>query len=256
MKAGETLGSDLATLNMRTLLLCSDVPFLGVTHGVLDDFGIAPQVMADEDAALQLLEAQNFEVAIVDWSQIESLPDFLVRVRQSRNADCVFVAIVRDQLDMRQAFAAGVQLLIHKPASAEQIARCLRAAYSATVRRRRKQHREPVDLAVAVSTHSQPFMEASMVNLSERGARLALISGDRFIPVFAVGEDIEIRFSLPDTAELLDLRARVVWKAGDDCGVQFDGMAEHQQTALQHWLTDRVVQSLAARIQGDTEACA
>jgi hypothetical protein len=71
-------------IEMHTLLLCTDVPFLGVTRNVLNN-----------------------------------LAEFLRAVRHSKlNQDCVLVAIVRDLLDLKQAFAAGVHLLIHKPASA------------------------------------------------------------------------------------------------------------------------------------------
>ena len=48
--------------------------------------------------------------------------------KSKKNQECVLVAIMRDLLDLRQAFAAGVHFLIHKPASAVQIERCLRAA--------------------------------------------------------------------------------------------------------------------------------
>jgi hypothetical protein len=65
-----------------------------------------------------------------------------------------------------------VHLLIHKPASAVQIERCLRAAYSATVARRRKHHREPVALLASVSSRTEPFGEVAVVNLSEGGAKL------------------------------------------------------------------------------------
>ena len=75
-------------------------------------------------------------------------------------------------LDLKQAFAAGVHLLIHNPASAVQIERCLRAAYSATVARRRKHHREPVALLASVSSRTEPFGEVAVVNLSEGGAKL------------------------------------------------------------------------------------
>ena len=54
------------------------------------------------------------------------------------------MSIVRDLVDLKQAFAAGVHFLIHKPAAAVQIERCLRAAYCSIVALRRKHHREPL----------------------------------------------------------------------------------------------------------------
>jgi hypothetical protein len=59
-----------------------------------------------------------FDLIVVDWREILSLGEFLCAVRRSKlNQECVLVAIVRDLLDLRQAFAAGVHFLIHKPPS-------------------------------------------------------------------------------------------------------------------------------------------
>lgn len=129
-------------IEMHTLLLCTDVPFLGITRNVLSQLHVTPKMVNTSAAALAMIQTHEFDVIVVDWREIDNLAEFLSAVRHSKlNQDCVLVAIVRDLLDLKQAFAAGVHLLIHKPASAVQIERCLRAAYSATVARRRKHHR-------------------------------------------------------------------------------------------------------------------
>lgn len=72
----------------------------------------------------------EFDAISLDWYEISDLGDFLSAVdRSNLNHECILVAIVRDLLDLRQAFA-GVHFLIHKPASVVQIDRCLRAAVS------------------------------------------------------------------------------------------------------------------------------
>ena len=160
---------------------------------------------------------------VVDWREIDNLADFLCAVRRSKlNQECVLVAIVRDLLDLRQAFAAGVQLLIHKPASAVQIERCLRAAYCATVSRRRKHHREPVNLLASVSTRDQPFGEAMVVNLSEGGLGLKTGIQDSIVGIsVSAGEEVRLRFLLPGAVEMLDISGTVVWTTADACGVRF-----------------------------------
>ncbi|HET6175376.1 MAG TPA: hypothetical protein VFE61_00490, partial [Candidatus Sulfotelmatobacter sp.] len=97
------------TLEMHTLLLCADVQFLGTTRGVLNQLHVTPKMVGASDDALALMQSQEFDVIIVDWREIDSLGEFVSAVRRSKlNADCVLVAIVRDLLDMWQAFAAGV----------------------------------------------------------------------------------------------------------------------------------------------------
>lgn len=117
------------TLPMHALLLCADVQFLGTTRGVLSQFSVNPRVVGTGDEAMALLDDQEFDVIVVDWQEIGNLGDFFSALRRSKlNRECVLVAIVRDLLDLRQAFAAGVHFLIHKPPSTLQIERCLRAA--------------------------------------------------------------------------------------------------------------------------------
>jgi CheY-like chemotaxis protein len=162
---------------------------------VLNQLHVTPKMVGASDDALALMQSQEFDVIIVDWREIDSLGEFVSAVRRSKlNADCVLVAIVRDLLDMWQAFAAGVHFLIHKPASLAQIERCLRAAYCATVARRRKQHREPVNIVAAISTRVYPFAEMTVVNLSEGGAGLRM----------AFDAELGAHLSVADEVELVD----------------------------------------------------
>jgi hypothetical protein len=139
---------------------------------------------------------------------------------------------VRDLLDLKQAFAPGVHLLIHKPASAVQIERCLRAAYSATVARQRKHHRESVALLASVSSRTEPFGEATVVNLSEGGAKLRASVQDFVAGVsLSAGDDVGVRFALPGTEEMLHVDATVVWAPADTCGIRFRYIPESHKAA-------------------------
>jgi CheY-like chemotaxis protein len=166
-RSGESYGEPKTTLAMHTLLLCSDVPFLRTNRCVLSQFQVTPKVVGSCDEALRLIEEHEFDLIVVDWREVMNLGEFLGSVRRSKlNQECVLVAIVRDLPDLRQAFAAGVKFLIHKPPSTIQIERCLRAAYSATVARRRRHHRESVNFAAFVGARNRPCSEVTVVNLS------------------------------------------------------------------------------------------
>jgi CheY-like chemotaxis protein len=245
-------------LEMHTLLLCADVAFLGITRTILKQLQVTPRVVSNSDEALAMIERQPFDVIVVDWREIDSVADFLCSVRGSKaNQDCVLVAIVRDLLDLRQAFAAGVHFLIHNPASAVQIERCLRAAYCAMVARRRKHHREPVVILASVSTHTQPFGEATVVNLSEGGAKMRTGSQDFVAGVsLSAGEDVNLRFALPDGDAMIDVTATVVWTTAEACGVRFRYIPDTQRTALQQWLTACVERSVSRICERIREACA
>jgi CheY-like chemotaxis protein len=245
-------------LEMHTLMLCSDVQFMGITRSVLNQLHVTPRVVGSSDEAMALITDNPFDVIVVDWRAIDSLADFLCAVRGSKlNQDCVLVAIVRDLLDLRQAFAAGVHFLIHKPASAVQIERCLRAAYCAMVARRRKHHREPVVIVASVSSRTQPFGEATVVNLSEGGAKLRTTAQDFVAGVsLTAGEEIDLRFALPESGEMLDVSATVVWTTVDACGVRFRYIPDSQRMALQQWLTACVERSVSRVCERVRAACA
>lgn len=243
------------TLEMHTLLLCDDVQFLGITRNVLNQLHVTPKIVGNCDSALSLIHDQEFDVIVVDWREIDNLAEFLCGVRRSKiNRHCVLVAIVRDLLDLKQSFAAGVHFLIHKPASAMQIERCLRAAYCARVAQRRKQHREPVRIAASVSRRNHPLAETLVVNVSEGGVGVKREPGDSVS--LSAGEDLGMHFSLPGTDEILDISGIVVWVSATGYGVRFKYIPEHQRAILQQWLTECVERSLSKLCERIRAACA
>jgi CheY-like chemotaxis protein len=246
------------TFEMHTLLLCKDVQFLGITRTVLHQLQVTPKIAGSCDAALDMIQQYDFDVIIVDWREIDSLGDFLSALRKSkRNYECVLVAIMRDLLDMRQAFAAGVHFLIHKPASAVQIERCLRAAYCATVARRRKHHREPVNIVAWLSTRTRPFTEATVVNLSEGGLGLQTVPHDDMGRVtVSAGDEVDLRFALPETEQILHTTGRVVWTTTGACGILFSYIPDDERMVLEQWTTACVERSLAELCERLRAVCA
>lgn len=229
---------------MRTLILCADVQFLTATCDVLHRLQIAPQAAARCDTALVLLQQQKFDVAVVDWQEAERLTDFLCALQRS-NPDCVLIAVVSELAELRAAFAAGAQLSIHKPASPMQIERCLRAAYQATVCRRRKQHREPVRIAATVITSQRQKRQVLIVNLSETGAGMSISPLGETSTALSAGDEVEIQFVLPTTDRKLRASAFVIWTSSTHCGIRFREVPGLEMQVLQQWLTSCVERSLA-----------
>jgi len=258
LQVEKTVESPKTTIAMQTLLLCSDVQFLGTTRNVLSQLQVTPKVVGSCDDALSLIEEHRFDLIVVDWREIDNLSDFLCTVRRSKlNHECVLVAIVRDLLDLRQAFAAGVHFLIHKPPSAVQIERCLRAAYGATVARRRKQHREPVNLPATAITRTQPSLDVMVANVSESGAGIRL-RANRFTedPQLSVGEEIDLCFSLPESGEPVRATGRVVWTSAERAGIQFSSIPASERLPFESWLTACVERSLTELSERLQAACA
>jgi CheY-like chemotaxis protein len=249
-------------LPMRTLLLCNDVQFLGTTRNVLSRLQVTPETVGNGQQALNDLAEKEFEVIVVDWREIDNLGEFLSAIRRSkRNHESVLIAIVRDLLDLRQAFASGVHFLIHKPASMLQIERCMRAAYGATVVRRRKHHRETVKIPAIASTRDYPYAEVTIVNLSEGGAgirlhRAGLENDTRTAFHVRVAEDIDLQFTLPATGPTIHSSGRVIWSAADTAGIRFISIPESDRFLFENWLTECVERSLTEVQQRLRGVCA
>lgn len=238
---------------MNTLVLCGDVQFLGATTALLRQLKATPHVVGNSAAAETVLDQHKFEAILVDWREID-IPEFLCKIRSSkRNHEAVLIAIVRDLLDLKQAFAAGVQLLIHKPASSLQIERCLRAAYAASVTRRRKQHREPVNLPASIRTRSNPSVGATVTNVSERGACVEIEGGAYNL---SVGCAVDLHFLLPGGHEAFVCAATVVWRSDERVGMRFTYVPEPARLSLEQWLTTCVQRSMAELSERLSALCA
>lgn len=242
---------------MNTLLLCRDVQFLGTTKRVLKQMAVRTTIDDKAESALARLANQEFDSLIVDWRELDNMGDFLESVRKSKmNQRCIVVAIVRDMLDVRQAFAAGVHFWIHKPASITQIERCLRAAHSSFVADRRKAHREPVQIGASLSGKNVPLAHATIRNIGEGGVGLRMNLTARKSLVSA-GDQVDLNFLLPETTQLIHGNGVVAWVNSDgDVGVQFRYIPEVERRPFEQWLTERLERSLAEQRQGTAVSCA
>jgi hypothetical protein len=244
---------------MHALLLCRDSQFLGTTLSVLKQMGGVPKTVDETGHALAAMSASKFDLVITDWREIDDLAEFLCMARRSTlNSDCVQVAIVRDVLDVRQASMAGVRFLIHKPASVVQIERCLRTAFLASVARRRKTYRAPVEIDACLSLRNLRGVQATMINLSEAGAGLRLKAHQNLSAAdLPVGDSVRLTFRLPEIPDALQILCRIMWStANGDIGLQFTWVPNADHTRLDNWLT-RSLENSVAELRGQLAvACA
>jgi len=228
------------TFAINALILCDDTHFLKTLERVFDKLGISSEQSADYASALAMIEQRKIDAIVVDWREIADLGQFLETVRKSKmNKDCLIVGIASDLLDLRQAFSAGVQFLIHKPASVVQIARCLQAAHSAIIVKRRKQHREPVRIAATLHTRSIPLMSATIINLSSQGAGLKLdLPEDKSDLRLHAGDEIDMSFISPGSWRAVTVSGRVIWVNPEgNAGIRFEWAAE--KAKLEQWVAER-----------------
>jgi len=230
------------TFDINALILCDDSHFLGTMERVFARLGVSSEASCDYTAALNALEQKRIDTVVVDWREIINLGEFLETLRQSKmNKDCLLIGIASDLLDLRQAFSAGVQFLVHKPASVVQIARCLQAAHAAVIVKRRKQHREPVRIATTLHTRSVPLLGALVVNLGSEGAGLKLnMTGCKASARLSAGDELDLSFMSPGSGSVIHASGVVVWvNPNGDAGVKFQYIPADEKRKLEQWLAGR-----------------
>jgi len=244
------------TFDINALILCDDSHFLGTMERVFARLGVRSERSCDYTAALKALERKRVDTVVVDWREIINLGEFLQTVRQSKmNKDCLLIGIASDLLDLRQAFSAGVQFLVHKPASVVQIARCLQAAHAAVIVKRRKQHREPVRIAATLHTRSTPLLGALMVNLGAEGGGLKLnTTGCKMSARLSAGDELDMSFMSPGSGSVIHASGLVAWvNSHGDAGVKFHYIPAAEKLKLEQWLAGRfdlAVAMLRERLRG------
>ena len=244
------------TFDINALILCEDSHFLGSLERVFARLGVRSERSSDYTAALNALGQKRIDTVVVDWREIVNLGEFLETVRHSKmNRECLLIGIASDLLDLRQAFSAGVQFLIHKPASVVQIARCLQAAHAAVIVKRRKQHREPVRIATNLRSRSVPLLGALIVNLGSEGAGLKLnMTGCKMSGRLSAGDELDLSFTSPGSERLVQASGMVVWvNSNGDAGVRFEYIPAAEKAKLEQRLAGRfdvAVNSLRERLQG------
>jgi CheY-like chemotaxis protein len=246
-------------LEMKALICCEDTQFLGTTVRVLNDLGVATEVVADYGKAIVTLYSQRVDAVVADWAQIPNRGEFFQAVAQTKRREaCIVAAIVRDLLDLRQAFAAGVHFMFHKPASVVQIAGCCRAVHSAIFARRRRSHREPAQIPASFSGKNLRLATGTILNLSEAGARLKVNGmAGLIIPLLTAGDAVDVNFTLPGTKSSIHGNGEVAWTNPEgEFGVRFQFIPETERALLEKWLTARLENSLREVRERYAVACA
>jgi DNA-binding response OmpR family regulator len=279
----ETTVASMSNMNryqafeMNVLIYCQDNLFLPTMSRVLSRLGWQMDVTADYDAALTLIAEKRLDVVVIDWQEVINLGEFLERIRTSRmNREVIQVVIARDLMDMRQAFSAGIQFLIHKPASVVQIAGCLEAMQGAVLKQRRRGHREPVRISAAVTARNCDLMGATIVNLSNDGLGLMLDARNCKVSAeLSAGSEIEFAYRLPEVHELIVGSGVVMWINRDcsvgvqleetrvvipgresNAGVQVQCISETDQANVERWVAERFDRFVARLRESLNTGCA
>jgi CheY-like chemotaxis protein len=233
-------------MTLESLLISRDASLLGVLRPTLESMSVSVQVCSAVQSGSELLCKQKFDAVIVDCDDLQGGVDLLKSLRATRsNASSVTFAVLNGATSTQQAFQLGANFVLQKPLTPLNATRCLNAALSFMVRERRRYFRHPVEMPVHISFAENAAVNCTASNVSEGGMAI------RFSGALPNGADVRIQFTLPETKDPLEVRAKIAWADGaGNAGIRFMDVPQSTQIHIDKWLADRLVDEMPENLQG------
>jgi len=219
---------------MKLMIVDDEPEVLRVLKSLLESLGYEVLALSDSREAAQRVERQKLDGIFVDACMPHMDGPELVRViRKSTSNSSVPIVMLTGYDDvetMRAGFRAGITFFLAKPPQMNALAGVLKPLHGAMLREKRSYIRLPLRTIVNCRTEKAQFTSASL-NIGEGGMLLEQSGG------LEVGQELEIRFSIPQRQEMLNPRARVVRKeATTRIALQFIDLSPEDRRAIQDYI--------------------
>jgi PilZ domain-containing protein len=212
---------------LSSMVVSTDSRGTGVLESILSTLHIHVEVETDLGRARKKLASSRIDALIVD-SEIEGA-DSLLDGDASGAENCVPLMIC-NQSNGAHEISSRAKFLFRKPISVAQAVRTLSSARNLIVDRRLRYHRQRVNIETSLISGERKF-DARILNLSQGGAGL--------VGNFAtdLSQQVQLRFSLPETARRVELAGKIVWtNEQEQAGIQFSEVSQPMRKELQIWL--------------------
>jgi CheY-like chemotaxis protein len=223
---------------LRILAVDDEPDVLLILKAVGESLGCEVLTMTDSREAAERVDRQEFDGILVDV-QMPHLDGFELtkRIRASGSNSRVPVVMLTgyDNIEtMRRGYQAGITFFLGKPFTVEKLRGLLAVARGAMLKEKRQYARLPLRTAVTIRAGKVQF-KAESLNISEAGLLLEHSAG------LAIGQEVELGFSVPQGRQPLRPRAQVVrLETPNRMGVKFLALAPSDQQAIQAYVSGLV----------------
>jgi CheY-like chemotaxis protein len=212
------------------IMVVDDEPLtLKIMRSLVVPLGHKVLTLEDSQGAIQQAEKQRLDLVFVGMPRPDGL-ELAGRIRNSQpNSDTpvVMLSAANDIDTLRTAFAAGATFVLPKPIAAARILPMLTTMASPGWKARMRAVRLPLFTEVHCRWGDRDFPMRS-INISGTGM---LLRGSHQVEV---GQNVSLEFKIAEARASLNLRARIVRKAGmDQVGIAFTDLAPEAQNAIQ-----------------------
>jgi len=222
----------------KMLVVDDDPAVLKIVKNMIQSLGYEVLALTDSREAAQRIKRQKIDAVFVD-AQMPFL-DGIALVREIRNSPTnqsvpIVLLTGSDDIEtMREGFRAGITYFLAKPLDLTQLSNLLKLMQGVMLREKRSYVRLPLRTVVGCRKDNLQFTSAS-VNIGEGGMLLETSGG------LEVGQEIELRFSLPPLSISLNPKAKVVRREPPDrVAVQFLEISPDERKAVQAYIAGLV----------------
>ncbi len=221
-------------MSLKILAVDDEPQVLQYVKELLQSLGYEVLALQDSRVATDRVDREKFNAAFVD-AHMPYVDGFtLVRhIRDSTSNGAIPIVMLTgfdDVETMRAGFRAGVTFFQPKPIDTDKLAGLLRVMREPMLRERRSYVRLPLRTVVACSAGPYRFQAVSQ-NISEGGMMMEGTGG------LSVGQEVELRFTLPGVPGMLNPRVTVVrLEHGERMGVRFTELAKDERKAIQGYI--------------------
>lgn len=225
-------------MELKLLIVDDEPAVLKLIKTQVETLGYEVLTIADSRQAVQRVNREKFDGIFVDarMPYVDGV-ELIKHIRTSpsnREAPIVMLAGSDDVESMRAGFKAGITFFLTKPLNIDKLRQLLKATRGAMLGEKRRHARLPLRTVVNCRGEKNQFKSVSL-NIGQ-GGMLLEASGDA-----EVGQELELRFTLPQMPELLNPRAIVVRKEPPDrIGVQFLDLRPEDRKAIEAFVAGLV----------------
>ncbi len=222
----------------RLMLVDDDAAVLDVVQSIVQDLDCEILAYTDSREAAESISRQKLHAAFVDlrMPHIDGL-ELTRRIRRSPSNSKIPVVMITGQGDantLREGFAAGVSFFLNKPISRVRVRGLVNALLTSMLSEQIGYTRLPFCAVVECSVNEKKFPAVS-VDLSRSGMLLERATG------LQQGATLQMEFELPNTGQVLKIRARVVRVANPDrVGVEFMSLSSKDRDLLYNYIRQRM----------------
>jgi CheY-like chemotaxis protein len=228
------LNAEEHPMAFKILVVDDDPAVLKTLKNMIQSLGYEVLALTDSREAAQRIKRQKIDAVFVDARM--PFVDGKALAQEIRNSPTNYsVPIVMltgyDDIEtMREGFRAGITYFLAKPPDLSQVSNLLKLMQGIMLREKRSYARLPLRTVVGCRKDNLQFTSAS-VNIGEGGMLLESSGG------LEVGQETELRFSLPSFAGSLNPKAKVVRReAPDRMAVQFLELSSEERKAIQTYI--------------------